>query len=81
MATLSVTPSVDKWAYQTDVFSIVFSAYDDNGKRCYNNHLSIQYVISDDNSVPDLTQMQRVYSDASGLIPLVITSKASCGAL
>ena len=73
MATLSVTPAVDKWVYQTDAFSIVFSAYDDNGERCRNDQLSIQYNITYDGSMPDLTQMQRVYSDASGLIPLVIT--------
>lgn len=73
MATLSVTPSVDKWVYQTDAFSIVFMAYDDNGKRCYNNQLSIQYSITYDGTTPDLTQMQRIYSDASGIIPLVIT--------
>jgi hypothetical protein len=73
MATLSVTPSVDKWNYNTNVFTIVFKAYDDNGNRCYNNDLSIEYNITYDDTIPDLTKMQRVYSDASGLIPLVIT--------
>lgn len=72
MATLSVTPAVDRWAYQTDAFSIVFKAYDDNGEICRNEQLSIQYVMSYDDTMPDPTQMQRVYSDASGLIPLVI---------
>lgn len=73
MATLSVTPAVDRWVYQTDAFSIVFRAYDDNGERCRNDQLSIQYNITYDGTMPDLTQMQRVYSDASGLIPLIIT--------
>ena len=73
MATLSITPAVDSWAYQTDAFSIVFKAYDDNGECCRNNQLSIQYIIAYDGSMPDPTQMQRVYSDASGVIPLLIT--------
>ena len=73
MATLSVTPAVDKWIYQTNAFSIIFQAYDDNGNRCYGKQLSIQYSITYDGSMPDLAQMQRVYGDASGIIPLVIT--------
>ena len=73
MATLSVTPAVDRWVYQTDAFSIIFKAYDDNGERCRDNLFSIQYSISYDGTMPDLTQMKRIYCDASGLISLIIT--------
>ena len=68
-----ITPNVNRWLYQTDVFSIEFKAYDDNGILCRNNQMSIQYNITYDGTVPDLLQMQRVYSDASGIITLVIT--------
>lgn len=70
---LVITPAVDKWAYQPDAFTIVIKAYDDNGKQCYGRNLSIQYNITYDGTMPDLTQMQRIYSDASGIITLVIT--------
>lgn len=70
---LSITPSVGKWLYQTDAFTIIFKAYDDNGIQCRNNQMSIQYNIAYDGAMPDLTQMKRVYSDASGIITLVIT--------
>lgn len=69
---LVITPSVKQWVYQTDVFSISFKAYDDNNVLCTNNKMSLQYIISYDGTLPDLTQMQRVYSDASGVITLVI---------
>ena len=69
----SISPAVDKWIYQHDAFTIIFKAFDDNGKQCRNNQVSIQYNITYDGSIPDLTQMKRVYSDASGLIALVIT--------
>lgn len=69
----SISPAVDSWTHQPDAFTIIFKAYDDNGEQCRNEHISIQYNITYDGSAPDLTQMQRVYSDASGLIALVIT--------
>lgn len=69
----SISPAVNSWTYQPDAFTIVFKAYDDNGEQCRNDKISIQYNITYDGSAPDLTQMQRVYSDASGLITLVIT--------
>lgn len=70
---LSISPAVDKWPYQTDAFTIIFKAYDDNGIQCRGNQMSIQYKITYDGTMPDLSQMQRVYSDASGIIALVIT--------
>lgn len=70
---LSISPAVDKWLYQTDAFTIVFKAFDDNGVQCKNNQMSIQYNITYDGTMPDLMQMERVYSDASGIIALVIT--------
>ena len=68
-----ITPSVDQWLYQTDVFSIEFQAHDDNGILCRNRQASIQYNIAYNGTEPDLLQMQRIYSDASGIITLVIT--------
>lgn len=70
---LSITPSVDKWNRQVDAFTVIFKGYDDNGEPCKNEHFSIQYNITYDGSIPDLTQMTRVYSDASGIIALTIT--------
>ena len=55
-------------AHQTDAFTIVFKAFDDNGVQCKNNQMSIQYNITYDGTMPDLMQMERVYSDASGII-------------
>jgi hypothetical protein len=70
---LAITPAVDKWLYQTDAFTIIFKAYDDNGVQCRNNQMAIKYGITYDGSMPDLMQMEKVYGDASGLIALVIT--------
>ena len=70
---ISITPAVDKWAQQVDAFTIIIKGYDDNGEVCKNEHLSIQYNITYDGSTPDLVEMTRVYSDASGIIVLTIT--------
>lgn len=70
---LSITPAVDKWLYQTEAFTIIFKGFDDNGLQCKNKDLSIEYSITYDGTMPDLTTMTRVYSDASGIIALTIT--------
>ena len=49
---LSISPAVDKWLYQTDAFTIVFKAFDDNGVQCKNNQMSIQYNITYDGTMP-----------------------------
>ena len=70
---LVITPAVDKWLYQTESFTIIFRAYDDNGERCRNDQLSLEYNITYDGTMPDLNNLQTINSDASGLITLVIT--------
>lgn len=70
---LSVNPVVNDWNKQTGAFIISFRAYDDNGQKCRNKNFSIQYGITTDGSNPDLSQLLRVYSDASGLVTLRIT--------
>lgn len=70
---LSITPAVDKWLHQTDAFTIIFKAFDDNGIQCRNKELAIKYNITYDGTMPDLTQLQEIYGDASGIIALVIT--------
>lgn len=70
---LSITPAVDKWLSQTDAFTIIFKAFDDNGIQCRNKEMAIKYNITYDGTMPDLTQLQETYGDASGIIALVIT--------
>ena len=70
---LAITPAIDKWLYQTEAFTIIFKGFDDNGVQCKNKHLSIEYNITYDGTMPDLNAMTRVYSDASGIIALTIT--------
>ena len=70
---LAIEPAVDQWITQTDAFIIVFRAYDDNGQRCKHNQMSVQYNITYDGTMPDLTQMTRIYGDASGLVTISIT--------
>ena len=70
---LVITPAVDKWLYQTESFTIIFRAYDDNGERCRNDQLSLEYNITYDGTMPDLNNLRTVKGDASGLITLVIT--------
>ena len=71
---LSVTPSVSEWIKQLGAFSIVFKGYDDNGNPCIGNHLYIQYAIAYGDNEPDITNMTKIYSDASGMIALTITA-------
>ena len=70
---LVITPEVSKWLYQTESFTIVFRAYDDNGERCRNDQLSLEYNITYDGTMPDLNDLKTINGDASGLITLVIT--------
>ena len=70
---LAITPAVDRWMYQTDAFTIVFRAYDDNGERCRHNQIAIKYSITYDGTMPDILNMETLYGDASGLIAMVIT--------
>ena len=70
---LSITPSVENWLNQTEAFTIIFKAFDDNGVQCKNKELSIKYNITYDGTMPDLTSLEEMHSDASGLIALVIT--------
>ncbi len=70
---LSISPAVDTWITQMDAFTIIIKGFDDNGNQCKGEHLSIQYNITYDGTMPDLTQLTREYSDENGLIILLIT--------
>lgn len=70
---LVISPAVDKWLTQTEVFTIVIRGYDDNGEQCKGENLSIQYGITYDGTMPDLTTLITEYSDASGIIAMTIS--------
>jgi len=70
---LEITPAFDTWNQQSDAFIAVFKAFDDNGKKCNGKQFFIEYSITYDGTMPDLTNLKKIYSDASGLIILTIT--------
>lgn len=70
---LTMDISVSQWNSQTGAFFITFSAEDDNGQPCTNKQFSIQYGMKSDGTNPDVLQLLRVYSDASGLVKIKIT--------
>ena len=70
---LEVTPLFEKWNQQSDPFIGVFKAWDDKGNKCKGNKFFIEYSMTFDDTMPDLNNMTKIYSDASGLITLTIT--------
>lgn len=69
----NIEPEVSKWITQSSAFVIFFKAYDNSGRMCTGNQLSLQYSITYDGTMPSLTNMNQLTGDAGGLIFLNIT--------
>lgn len=69
---LDVTPSFDKWNQQSDAFVAIFKAFDDKGNKCKGNKFYVEYSITYDGTMPDLTSKTKIISDGSGLVILTI---------
>lgn len=69
----TISPPVSDWVKQVDAFLVQFTATDNNGVLCTDRTSSVQYKIAPLGTNPDLLQMLRAYSDASGVISITIT--------
>ena len=68
MSTLHIEPGVDTWRTRLEPFIASFLAYDVDYKRISNKQFYIEYDITYDGSIPDLSNAKTQYSNKDGVI-------------
>ena len=68
MSTLHIEPNVDTWRTRLEPFIASFLAYDADYKRISNKQFYIEYDITYDGSIPDLSNAKTQYSNKDGVI-------------